>query len=67
MYRVNYPIEVIRKLAAEIKKGPEGLLRDTADRVGLVADAGHLCVSGEQPTTSFLELAQAFVNEQDYL
>ncbi|KAG1335968.1 hypothetical protein G6F62_006431 [Rhizopus arrhizus] len=66
VYRVNYPIETIRKLSEEIKKGKNGLLANTSDRVGLVADAGNLCVSGEQNTAAFLELAQAFVNEDNY-
>ncbi|KAG0173479.1 hypothetical protein DFQ28_007122 [Apophysomyces sp. BC1034] len=66
VYRVNYPIEVIRKLAGELKKGKEGLLANTADRVGLLADAGNLCVSGAQSTTAFLELAQAFTEEDNY-
>ncbi|KAG1050369.1 hypothetical protein G6F42_029010 [Rhizopus arrhizus] len=67
VYRVNYPIETIRVLGDEVKKGKEGLLANTSDRVGLIADAGNLCVSGEQTTTAFLELAQAFVNEENYL
>jgi aminopeptidase 2 len=67
VYRVNYPIEIIRILSEEIKKGKEGLLSNTADRVGLLADAGNLCVSGEQSTAAFLELAQAFANEDNYL
>ncbi|KAI8064377.1 aminopeptidase [Gongronella butleri] len=66
VYRVHYPIEVIRALADEVKKGRNGMLVNTADRVGLIADAGNLCVSGEQETTAFLELAQAFVNEENY-
>ncbi|CAO3595525.1 unnamed protein product [Absidia cylindrospora] len=66
VYRVNYPIENIRVLGEEVKKGPSGLLTNTSDRVGLIADAGNLCVSGEQQTTAFLELAQAFVNEENY-
>ncbi|KAI8089940.1 aminopeptidase [Halteromyces radiatus] len=66
VYRVNYPIESIRVLAEEVKKGSSGLLTNTSDRVGLIADAGNLCVSGEQSTTAFLELAQAFVNEDNY-
>ncbi|ORE08615.1 hypothetical protein BCV72DRAFT_86089 [Rhizopus microsporus var. microsporus] len=66
VYRVNYPIEVIRKLSEEVKKGSNGLLTNTADRVGLLSDAGNLCVSGLQSTTAFLELAQAFVNEENY-
>ncbi|KAI9303207.1 aminopeptidase [Cunninghamella echinulata] len=66
VYRVNYPIEVIRILAEEVKKGSNGLLANTSDRVGLIADAGNLCVSGEQSTAAFLELAQSFVNEDNY-
>jgi len=66
VYRVQYPIDVIKRLADEIRKPDNGLLSNTADRVGLVADAGSLCVSGEQTTTAFLELAQAFQNETEY-
>ncbi|KAI7861332.1 peptidase family M1-domain-containing protein, partial [Spinellus fusiger] len=66
VYRVNYPIEAIRKLAEEIKKGEAGLLSNTTDRVGLIADAGNLCASGEQETSTFLELVEAFTNETDY-
>ncbi|KAI8393953.1 aminopeptidase [Radiomyces spectabilis] len=66
VYRVNYPINVIRQLGEEIKKGKDGLLSNTADRVGLLADAANLCESGEQDTTAFLELARAFVNEDNY-
>lgn len=67
VYRVNYPIESIRVLGEEVKKGKDGLLSNAADRVGLIADAGNLCVSGEQTTTAFMELAKAFVNEDNYL
>ncbi|CAO3593307.1 unnamed protein product [Absidia cylindrospora] len=66
VYRVNYAIQNIRVLGEEVKKGSSGLLTNTSDRVGLIADAGNLCVSGEQETTAFLELAQAFVNEENY-
>lgn len=66
VYRVNYPIESIRVLGEEVKRGKNGLLSNTSDRVGLIADAGNLCISGEQTTTAFLELAQAFVNEENY-
>lgn len=66
VYRVNYPIESIRVLGEQVKKGSKGLLSNTSDRVGLIADAGNLCVSGEQTTTALLELAQAFVNEENY-
>lgn len=66
VYRVNYPIESIRVLGEEVKRGKNGLLSNTSDRVGLIADAGNLCVSGEQTTAAFLELAQAFVNEENY-
>lgn len=67
VYRVQYPIDVIKRLADEVRKPNNGLLSNTADRVGLVADAGSLSVSGEQSTTAFLELAQAFQNETEYL
>lgn len=67
VYRVNYPIEVVRRLGEEIKKGSDGMLANAADRVGLLADSGNLCVSGEQSTDAFLELAQAFTNEKEYL
>ncbi|KAL0074682.1 aminopeptidase [Phycomyces blakesleeanus] len=66
VYRVNYPIDIIRKFADEIKKENSGLLHNTSDRVGLLADSGNLCVSGEQTTAAFLELAEAFENETDY-
>ncbi|KAI8578103.1 hypothetical protein K450DRAFT_249048 [Umbelopsis ramanniana AG] len=66
VYRVQYPIDVIKRLADEVRKPNNGLLSNTADRVGLVADAGSLCVSGEQTTSAFLELAQAFQNETEY-
>lgn len=66
VYRVNYPIDNIRTLGEEVKKGSKGILTNTSDRVGLIADAGNLCVSGEQTTTALLELAQAFVNEENY-
>jgi aminopeptidase 2 len=67
VYRVNYPIEIIRVLAEEIKKGPQGMLTNISDRVGLVSDAANLCLSGEQTTVAFLELAQAFIQEESYL
>lgn len=67
VYRVNYPVSTIRQLGEEIKKGDAGLLKNAADRVGLIADTGNLCVSGEQATSTFLELAAAFANEKNYL
>ncbi|KAI8059621.1 peptidase family M1-domain-containing protein [Gongronella butleri] len=66
LYRVLYPPSVISRLASEIRKENHGLLSATADRVGLLGDAGSLIVSGEQSTASFLDLAQSFVHEQQY-
>jgi aminopeptidase N len=67
VFRVNYPIEVIKNLGKEVRKGKDGLLANAADRVGLVADAGSLAVSGEQSTSTLLELLKDFVNEDNYL
>lgn len=67
VYRVNYPVDILLRLGEEAKKGKQGLLKNTSDRVGLVADAGSLSVSGEQKTSAFLELVRQFENEEDYL
>ncbi|RUP43712.1 hypothetical protein BC936DRAFT_136832 [Jimgerdemannia flammicorona] len=66
VYRVNYPRETLLRLGEECKKGKNGLFKNTSDRVGLVADAGSLSVSGEQKTSAFLELVIQFENEDQY-
>ncbi|OAD78274.1 hypothetical protein PHYBLDRAFT_154347 [Phycomyces blakesleeanus NRRL 1555(-)] len=66
IYRVNYPLETIEILSNEIKKGQDGLLKDSSDRIGLIDDAANLCISGDQSTVAFLRLAQNFENETDY-
>ncbi|KAI8393668.1 aminopeptidase [Radiomyces spectabilis] len=65
-YRTAYPSEMISLFVDDLSKGSNGvLLTDARDRAGLLADAGNLCVSGEQSTTVFLDLANALASESD--
>lgn len=67
VYRVNYPIEVLKVLSEEIKKGKDGILSHPTDRIGLLSDAESLSVSGHQKTSGLLELLRSFDGEENYL
>ncbi|CAG8538500.1 28782_t:CDS:10, partial [Racocetra persica] len=63
IFRVNYTPERLAKLGHAIKQG----LLDTSDRVGLVADAGALAVSGYAKTSGLLNLINEFDKEDKYI
>ncbi|RIB04123.1 peptidase family M1-domain-containing protein [Gigaspora rosea] len=63
VFRVNYTPDRLAKLGHSAKKG----LLHTSDRVGLVADAGALAVSGYAKTSGFLSLINEFDNEDKYI
>ncbi|CAG8636717.1 14611_t:CDS:2, partial [Dentiscutata heterogama] len=63
VFRVNYAPDRLAKLGLAAKKG----LLNTSDRVGLVADAGALAVSGYAKTSGFLSLINEFDNEDKYI
>ncbi|CAG8507897.1 5955_t:CDS:10 [Scutellospora calospora] len=60
VYRVNYTPERLVKLGHAVKKG----LLNTTDRVGLIADAGALAVSGYAKTSGLLSLINEFDCEE---
>ncbi|CAG8660596.1 21427_t:CDS:10 [Cetraspora pellucida] len=63
VFRVNYTPERLAKLGHAVKEGS----LDTSDRVGLVADAGALAVSGYAKTSGLLNLINEFDNEDKYI
>lgn len=70
-YRVNYTPERLIQLGAAAKKqfeaGASGddLFLNTSDRIGLIADAGALPISGTGKTSGFLGLAAGFNGETE--
>ncbi|CAG8697040.1 14609_t:CDS:10, partial [Ambispora leptoticha] len=64
VFRVNYTPERLKKLGKSIKNGE---LVNTSDRVGVVADAGALAVSGYGKTSGLLSLVNEFENEDNYI
>jgi aminopeptidase N len=76
VYRVNYPASRLEIYGEQILKGPDwrtltglkaaGPLWGAADRIGLVADAAALAISGEGSTTGFLALVENFKLEGNY-
>ncbi|CAG8485846.1 13015_t:CDS:10 [Cetraspora pellucida] len=63
VFRVNYTPERLAKLGHAVKEGS----LDTSDRIGLVADAGALAVSGYAKTSGLLNLINEFDNEDKYI
>lgn len=67
LYRVNYDDILSQRLINELRKPNFGILGDPIDRAGIISDLGALSQSGEQSTVTFLEAADAFKNEKDFL
>ncbi|RHZ45063.1 hypothetical protein Glove_692g11 [Diversispora epigaea] len=63
VYRVNYIPERLAKLGQAVKKD----MLETSDRVGLVADAGALAISGHGKTSGLLNLIKEFDKEEQYI
>ncbi|KAF3941260.1 Laeverin [Dactylella cylindrospora] len=60
-FRVNYPVERFAKLGATIGNF------SVADRIGLVADAQALALSGDGTTQSLLSLLEGLKHEDNFL
>lgn len=60
-YRTNYPPHRLAKLGQSLH------LLSTEDKIGLVADAAALAVSGDGSTAALLALLEGFSGEGDYL
>ncbi|KAJ1964057.1 hypothetical protein GGI12_001670 [Dipsacomyces acuminosporus] len=63
VYRVKYAPAIVAKLAKAIADGQVS----TDDRIGVVADAAALAVSGHTSTSDFLTLLSACTNETEYI
>ena len=62
LVRVDYPHQLLKRLEEVVKNGQ----LSAPDRLGLIRDSFSLAESGQSPTTLSLELAQSYVNEEDY-
>jgi aminopeptidase N len=62
-YRVKYPKENLEKLKGQIKAGKLGNL----DRWGIQNDMAELSISGERSLKEYLDLIQAYGEEDDYI
>ncbi len=62
-YRVLYPSEWLDRLGKAVADGKI----PTSDRIGIVADAFALSVSGALPVTCALDLLKNFSSERDFL
>ncbi|KAL3427535.1 peptidase family M1 [Phlyctema vagabunda] len=60
-YRVNYPPARLAKLGTQFDR------LTVSDKIGLVADAGALSVSGAASTSGLLSLVKGFESEDNYL
>lgn len=60
-YRTNYPPARLAKLGTQID------LLSIEDKIGLVADAGALAVSGDSKTPGLLAFVEGFSTETNYL
>lgn len=67
LYRVNYSKELMTRLIHELKRPDNGILSEPTDRAGIISDLGVLSRSGEQSTVTFLDAANEFKNEKNYL
>ncbi|MBU1000753.1 M1 family metallopeptidase [Patescibacteria group bacterium] len=63
LVRVDYPRNYLRRLENSIKNNR----LPAPDRLGLIRDSFDLAEAGESPTSLALELAQNFVDEEDYI
>jgi aminopeptidase N len=59
-YRTNYPPSHLAKLGQSLD------ILSTEDKIGLVADAAALAVSGVGTTAALLALLEGFNKEEDY-
>ncbi|KAG9292135.1 hypothetical protein G9A89_005279 [Geosiphon pyriformis] len=64
VFRVNYPPERLAKLGKAVKNNE---ITNTSDRVGVIADAAALAVSGYGKTSGFLTLVKEFENEDKFI
>ncbi|KAL1923606.1 uncharacterized protein VTP21DRAFT_8586 [Calcarisporiella thermophila] len=64
VYRVNYTAELWAQLGEAVRRGD---LKNASDRVGLIADAGALAVSGYTKTSSLLSLIRCYDHEDNYV
>jgi aminopeptidase N len=60
-YRTNYPSSHLARLGQSLD------LLSTEDKIGLVADAAALAVSGDSATAAILALLEGFSEEENYL
>ncbi|QSZ33763.1 hypothetical protein DSL72_005334 [Monilinia vaccinii-corymbosi] len=60
-YRVNYPPGRLAKLGTQLDR------LSLTDKIGLIADAGALAISGQAGTSAFLTLVQGLSDESNYL
>lgn len=60
-YRTSYPAERLAALGQSVD------LLSTEDKIGLIADAAALSVSGDGTTSSLLTLLEGFKGEENYL
>ncbi|KAJ1943845.1 hypothetical protein GGF37_002466 [Kickxella alabastrina] len=61
IYRVKYPASAVVNIAQAIAEGELG----TNDRIGVIADAASLAVSGHSSTSDFLTLLRAYASETE--
>ncbi|TGO86933.1 hypothetical protein BPOR_0265g00040 [Botrytis porri] len=59
-YRVNYPPSRLAKLGSQLDR------LSLTDKIGLIADAGALAISGQAGTPAFLSLVQGLANESNH-
>lgn len=62
-YRVNYPLEWLKKLGAAVQEKK----LSASDRVGLLSDSFAMTIAGKLPVTAVLSLLKNFSEESDYL
>jgi len=62
LVRVDYPRDYLHGLEDSVRTGK----LSAPDRLGLIRDSFSLAESGQSPTTLSLELAQNYVDEEDY-
>jgi len=63
LVRVDYPHQILKSIEKDVKAGK---LR-AADRLGLIRDSFDLAQSGNSSTTLSLELAQSYIDEEDFI
>ncbi|KAJ2723262.1 hypothetical protein GGI07_002764 [Coemansia sp. Benny D115] len=63
IYRVKYPASAVVNIAQAIMQGE----LEINDRIGIIADAASLAVSGHSNTSDFLTLLQAYSGETEFV